>query len=999
VAASNKNLPPGNGAGSRGDANGNRDNRQHGKPPIIDEALLAALEKHAGGDRIFPGDLPFSAARLHAASLPPKEGAEFLARSESILLSERYNRKRYWERQRQKKTREREQKWSEKLTETQRCASERAEAENSSFHAATETDLANVPMKPNRAAIQTHIEFIIGNAADEYPEALVEIAYEPHRAQRPSKARLFHLHEIKDAVAFAADINGRGLNVYVGVGLRKPDSPRNFRCSTEQFYVATCLAIDIDQNHDSIFARLESAAPFSLRIITGTVPQTRAHYWVRLDAPCASHAALASGLEALCNNVGSDPNALGAARIMRLGGTVNFPSDSKKTKSYIDEITAVTLAPNPAATSIDALIALSPRDRVKVFGDDPLPISDDDYLKYDLDGRVVDGREAFFRDTVISCISDYQRKNNADPSEEQVFDLACSTFFDPERVDHRDAKWTGEHGKAGLRKRVINTMRRFRSGDLDKHGLGPVDGTADRRKDNGANAGEDEEIERASEANAEPDENRETGRYPPSNDENTSSTERFFDPWERFDVPAFPFDILPTTLRQFVEGMSQVIGCDPSGLAMTALGAVSGSISHAIHLKLMRHGNFLASPRLWVLLVGPPSAKKTPMMKAAMGPIMEYETRSRDIYDEEVAEHRSSEGAPADAPKPPPRYIVSDTTVEKLGEIIARSDRGTLVWRDEIAGWIGSMEKYSGGKASMADRAFWLQAFDGGPYMIDRVQRGEIRVGNLSVSLLGGIQPKRLQELHGLTSDGLAQRFLPCIVTPSAFRQDIPVKDVADAYKATLQACIKIVPMRDDDGNLVPLLLDDDAIDVMRGLHSELHDLELASSGLAGGFDAFVGKLAGLSGSLTLILHLAEDPSVAVSKPVPRRIVENVRMLVMEFLVPHALEFYRTAERMTSGEVHQKVAGYILTSGKDRFTPSDFTANVACLRGLSPFDLNQKLGGLVTGGWLIPIVKGPLPSAWNLNPKVHERMKGSCPRWWCNWRRASRPRSALDIAP
>ena len=75
------------------------------------------------------------------------------------------------------------------------------------------------------------------------------------------------------------------------------------------------------------------------------------------------------------------------------------------------------------------------------------------------------------------------------------------------------------------------------------------------------------------------------------------------------------------------------------------------------------------------------------------------------------------------------------------------------------------MEKYGGTtKGAGANRAFWLKAYDGGPYVVDRIQRGENFVENLSVSLIGGVQPKRLAELHGLTSDGLLQRFLPTIM-------------------------------------------------------------------------------------------------------------------------------------------------------------------------------------------------------------------------------------------
>ena len=60
------------------------------------------------------------------------------------------------------------------------------------------------------------------------------------------------------------------------------------------------------------------------------------------------------------------------------------------------------------------------------------------------------------------------------------------------------------------------------------------------------------------------------------------------------------------------------------------------------------------------------------------------------------------------------------------------------------------MEKYSGsGRAgASANRAFWLKAWDGGRLVVDRITRGEIFVDNLSVSLIGGIQPAKLLEMQ-----------------------------------------------------------------------------------------------------------------------------------------------------------------------------------------------------------------------------------------------------------
>ena len=105
--------------------------------------------------------------------------------------------------------------------------------------------------------------------------------------------------------------------------------------------------------------------------------------------------------------------------------------------------------------------------------------------------------------------------------------------------------------------------------------------------------------------------------------------------------------------------------------------------------------------------------------------------------------------------------------MEALQDILGRQNRGIGVLRDELSGWLGSLEKYAGAKGSGADRAFFLQAWNGGPNVIDRVSRGTIPINELLVAICGGIQPDRLRQFHDLTDDGLWQRFIPIIVAPA----------------------------------------------------------------------------------------------------------------------------------------------------------------------------------------------------------------------------------------
>ena len=452
------------------------------------------------------------------------------------------------------------------------------------------------------------------------------------------------------------------------------------------------------------------------------------------------------------------------------------------------------------------------------------------------------------------------------------------------------------------------------------------------------------------------------GRAVESAQEKFDAVGELFDPWAQYVVPAFPPDVLPPVAQDFVTAQSTVIGCDPSALAMAVLATFSGALDHRLELKMMRHGAWYERPRLWVLLVGDPSAKKTPIFDNATAPLERYQNVLQQDYQRELRayERAKSNGADVAKPIPPARYVVWDTTTEKLGELLARYDKGLLVKRDEIAGWVGSMEKYTSGRGAGADRAFWLKAYDGGGYAYDRISRGELFIKNLSVSLLGGIQPKRLAELRGLTSDGLLQRFLPVLMRPATLTLDRASND--EAYRGLVRALIRVQPAR--------LGMTDAALEVMEGLRKHLHELALASGGLADGFQSFVGKLAGYSGSLAVVLHMASDPRGGAASLVERATVENVRRLVVGFILPHAFEFYRAGEGMTDGDRLQRLASFVLTSGLQQVKTRDLTRGVASLRGLTLWELNQQVSTLVAAGWLKPVGTGPLYGAWWVNPAV-----------------------------
>jgi hypothetical protein len=176
------------------------------------------------------------------------------------------------------------------------------------------------------------------------------------------------------------------------------------------------------------------------------------------------------------------------------------------------------------------------------------------------------------------------------------------------------------------------------------------------------------------------------------------------------------------------------------------------------------------------------------------------------------------------------------------------------------------------------------------------------------------------------------------------------------------------------------LILSDDALDHMSNLRTHLHELEQASGGLADGFQAFVGKLHGLAGSLALILHMAHDPQQGAADAISGQTVKNVHRLVVDFILPHAFEFYRTAESETNGDRLQKLASYILTSGNPQITARDLTRNVRDFRGLALREIENRVSPLVAAGWLEPAEPGPVCRTWRVAPAAFtqfaERSRG-----------------------
>jgi Protein of unknown function (DUF3987) len=152
-------------------------------------------------------------------------------------------------------------------------------------------------------------------------------------------------------------------------------------------------------------------------------------------------------------------------------------------------------------------------------------------------------------------------------------------------------------------------------------------------------------------------------------------------------------------------------------------------------------------PHLWCASVGDSGYGKSPGADAIYRHILPpMEARMARDFPERLQEYRAraelvkarhqawqkdvrvaqKKGAPP--PLPPemlekaepmaPRLMQSDVTVEKVAMLLAAAaPKGILMGRDELTGWLIGMNAYNAGA-----RAFWIEAYGGRPYRVDRVK-------------------------------------------------------------------------------------------------------------------------------------------------------------------------------------------------------------------------------------------------------------------------------------
>ncbi len=343
-------------------------------------------------------------------------------------------------------------------------------------------------------------------------------------------------------------------------------------------------------------------------------------------------------------------------------------------------------------------------------------------------------------------------------------------------------------------------------------------------------------------------------------------------------APRFPIEVLPPKVRAYVEAAAESIPVPVEMVAVPLLGVTGALLGNRLSLALKSSYREYAS--LYLAIIAPPGAAKSPALKLAMWALDVLQRRAMERYRDELAAYevdmerwktRKVEERGDKPAKPVLRhYFSSNLTLEALVGMMEHSP-GVAIIRDEILSWVRSMDQYRGGKGS--DRQEFLSLWASQTIKADRKGGEPIYRPYPVAAVIGGVQPDYVGELHDEAQrrDGFVERLLPIVLDVGAARwTEVTIDQERFTDLLTVFEKLDRLPLADVDGDPmksvgIAVELTTDAKDLWVAWFNENAAVTEHAPGLAGGF---YRKLPAHVARLALILHALwtpDDPRPMVS--------------------------------------------------------------------------------------------------------------------------------------
>jgi hypothetical protein len=467
----------------------------------------------------------------------------------------------------------------------------------------------------------------------------------------------------------------------------------------------------------------------------------------------------------------------------------------------------------------------------------------------------------------------------------------------------------------------------------------------------------------------------------------------------RGELPELPIEVFPQTLHPWLRGAARGAGVTVGHIALPLIGMGSGLIGVARRVQATR--SWQQPMTCWTCLVGLSGSGKTPSLDVVKRALSVVEKgRQQDNAARQLAHETRIERAKAalkkwkddvaaavDAGQPPPvkpaeaadvrpfvvpRLYVSDCTIERLAPLLEARPRGVTYVADELARLFMNLERYSGG----SDRAFWLEAWDGNSFVVERLGRPPVMLPHLLVGVVGGFQPDLLARSFAGDSDGIYSRFLYAWPPEAPFRE--PADDADETDPEIINAFGRLANLQaGDDEAFAPrsVPLTAEARREFAAFAEFAHQERKLLDGREREYQAKgTGHVLRLSGTLCFLEWAWSGGAEPVT--IEAQHVERAVLLWKLYLWPHGRAALRLVG-LSDKHGHARAVLRWLHAGNKTTVSREEVRREALSRRLDAGEVQTLLDMLVRAGWLREVTvkasgPGRPPRRWGVNPRLFE---------------------------
>jgi hypothetical protein len=190
---------------------------------------------------------------------------------------------------------------------------------------------------PDKGAIRRDLEYMTRRWRELAEPAQFEIR--AFGEGKNTQTALFRADWIEDAVEWVANLNALRFNTYA---VRNPIRMGVTKSATDaDILAAFFLWADCDEPAAAGNVSRFDGPKWSASVVTGNTPSTRVHVYWELDVPCTDLGAWRQMQCDIAAHFQSDSTVVNPSRIMRVGGTINWPAAHKRAKGYVEELCTI----------------------------------------------------------------------------------------------------------------------------------------------------------------------------------------------------------------------------------------------------------------------------------------------------------------------------------------------------------------------------------------------------------------------------------------------------------------------------------------------------------------------------------------------------------------------------------------------------------------------------------------------------------------------------------